>query len=82
MRRYGVTIEEYDALLETQNGVCAICGGPLTRASGKLPHLDHSHNSKKIRGLLCAGCNHGLGYLEKSGWTEKAQAYLTRTAVA
>lgn len=77
-RRYGCTVEQYDILMELQNGVCAICKGPLTRAKGKLPHLDHDHVTGKIRGVLCAGCNHGLGYVEKPGWVELARNYLAK----
>ena len=76
--RYGVSLEEYNVILESQKNLCAICGGPLTRAKGKLPHIDHDHDTGKVRGILCAGCNHGLGYVEKLGWVELARDYLER----
>lgn len=56
-RRYGITAEQYDALLEAQGGVCAICGEP---PKGKALHVDHDHATGGVRGLLCGGyrsCN-------------------------
>lgn len=54
------TQEDYDKLLATQNGVCAICiKPPKTRALA----VDHDHNTGVVRGLLCGKCNTGLGLL-------------------
>jgi hypothetical protein len=57
---YDLTTEEYDSLLEAQEGSCAICTVPfeLTRA-----HVDHDHTTGHVRGLLCGSCNRGLGLL-------------------
>lgn len=66
-RRYGVTPEQYDAMLQSQNGRCAICGttDPKTRTSGCHVKssfcVDHCHKTGKVRGLLCMECNTGLG---------------------
>jgi hypothetical protein len=63
-RKYGITLGEYEALLESQGGVCAICGEPELAANqyGPLPlAVDHCHGSGAVRGLLCSGCNTGLG---------------------
>lgn len=62
LRHYGVTRAQYDALLEEQGGVCAICGGqPATRGESKRPfRVDHCHETGVVRGLLCAPCNVGL----------------------
>ena len=57
MGRYGVTEEEVNQLIKDQNGMCPLCSGPL----GDKPHLDHSHKTGRVRGILCAGCNLGLG---------------------
>ncbi len=64
-REYQLSREEFDAMLAAQNGRCAICGAeagerPGLRASLSL-HVDHSHVSGKVRGLLCYRCNSGLG---------------------
>jgi hypothetical protein len=54
---YGISAEEYDALLEKQKGCCAIC-----RAVPKTTRLavDHDHQTGEVRGLLCKRCNHDL----------------------
>lgn len=62
---FGISTEEYEARLSSQKGVCAICGLPeMTKdKNGAIRPLsiDHDHTSNKIRGLLCAKCNIGLG---------------------
>ena len=59
-KAYGITVEQYDAMLASQNGECAICyGGP--NGKGNRLHVDHCHESGQIRGLLCGECNFGLG---------------------
>ena len=64
--RYGITREDFKAMLINQQGVCAICKQPETqidKRSGNVRQLaiDHCHTTKKVRGLLCTHCNHGLG---------------------
>lgn len=61
-RTYGLTLEQYDEILEQQNGVCAICGG--VNKSGNRLHVDHNHGTEKIRGLLCLKCNILIGNAE------------------
>ena len=68
---YGVTIEWYDAMLEAQGGVCAICGDPETRVhkqAGTVMMLavDHDAKTGAPRGLLCGNCNTGIGGLKHS----------------
>jgi len=58
---YGLTLEEYDQILETQNGVCKICGS--INLDGRRLYIDHDHKTGKIRGLLCHKCNSMLGYV-------------------
>jgi hypothetical protein len=55
MRRYGIGAAEFDELDAQQGGVCAICG----RESPE--HVDHDHETGKVRGILCFNCNGGLG---------------------
>ena len=58
---YGLSVEDYDDLLETQGGVCAICQGVCP--TGRRLAVDHCHVSGVVRGLLCAMCNRSLGLL-------------------
>lgn len=58
-RKYGLTLEEYEARLAAQGGVCALCGGPCS--SGQQLAVDHCHTTNRVRGLLCGSCNLGLG---------------------
>lgn len=59
--QYGMTPERYDAMLEAQGGVCAICGSAEIRGYGKRLAIDHCHDSKRVRGILCGKCNRGIG---------------------
>lgn len=63
---YGMTINDYDALLVAQGSKCAICGCPPEfSVNGRLA-VDHCHDSDKIRGLLCTMCNTALGSFKDS----------------
>lgn len=62
-RRFGMSAEQFDALLAAQGGRCALCqrfepGGRWGRF-----HVDHCHQTGQIRGILCHGCNVALGAL-------------------
>ena len=66
---FGLSLENYNAMLEAQGGVCAICKQPEThKRNGKLKALavDHHHGTGKIRALLCCDCNTGIGKLKDS----------------
>ena len=61
-RLYGITLEQYNELLEKQNGCCAICNRHRSTFKMNLA-VDHCHsgpNAGAIRGLLCNNCNHRL----------------------
>lgn len=60
LSRYVLTEEMYDALVATQDGVCAIC---KTASSDRLV-VDHCHQSNRVRGLLCRTCNAAIGQLK------------------
>lgn len=66
--KYGITLEQYEEMLEKQGGVCAICKQPeVTKIKGqKMWRLavDHCHETNKVRGLLCGKCNRGLGFFQ------------------
>jgi len=59
---FGIALEDYNQMLEEQNGVCAICGKP-ERKKGCSLSVDHNHRTGQVRGLLCGDCNRGLGLL-------------------
>jgi hypothetical protein len=87
LNKYGLSVEDYNKLLEQQGGVCFICGSPpvsstyvgnragtIYTATRTLLHIDHDHDTGKVRGLLCPNCNKGLGWYEKHN--ERAKEYL------
>lgn len=75
-RKYGITLDEYNALLVSQNSCCAICGNHTSQYKRKL-HVDHNHSNGKVRGLLCVRCNYGIGYFsENPELLDKAKLYI------
>lgn len=66
-KNYGLTVEEYEALLDEQGGLCAICQRPeRAQRAGRTMRLpvDHDHTTGRIRGLLCHSCNRAIGLLQ------------------
>lgn len=61
--KYGITLEDYDKMYKSQNYKCAICDTENPNGQGVF-HVDHCHNTGKIRGLLCHSCNTALGHLK------------------
>lgn len=57
-RKFGITLLQYEELLELQNGVCAICQQP--DGMGWSLAVDHDHTTGQVRGLLCGRCNYRL----------------------
>lgn len=57
-RKYGITLDEYNDMLKTQNGKCAICH----EEKNETLCVDHDHKTGKVRGLLCTHCNHVVGF--------------------
>jgi len=68
-RRYGITVEEYEAMYTEQGGVCAVC--QLPPKTYRLS-VDHNHTTGKARALLCQNCNAALGLLYEN--TERSYA--------
>lgn len=82
--KYGITPEEYEALVEKQKGLCAICnesglsrsGGGRAKKSSPL-FVDHDHVTEEVRGLLCHKCNVAIGLmLDDPQRLERAAAYI------
>lgn len=62
--KYGLSLKDYQAMCDAQNGLCAIClRPPRGKTNGKWLYVDHDAKTGKVRGLLCAGCNTGIGQL-------------------
>lgn len=60
-KKFNFTYEDYLNLLEEQGGKCAICPKTENQEYHKNFNIDHDHKTGKVRGLLCNGCNTGLG---------------------
>jgi hypothetical protein len=61
-KQYGISTEQFAELLEFQDGGCAICAKPIENIRRRM-NIDHDHKSDIVRGILCTGCNTGLGHL-------------------
>jgi hypothetical protein len=57
---YGLTTEEFSAMIEEQNNKCKICECEMDS-----PQVDHNHTTNKVRALLCRNCNTSLGLLKE-----------------
>jgi len=89
--RYGITEEDYEELLVKQKYSCKICGQKPDK-SQTLPdksqtepdkplYVDHCHQTKAIRGLLCHKCNIALGHMnDDPEQLERAANYLRNVA--
>ena len=72
-RNYGITADQFDAMVVDQHGCCAICKQlpsqrwhARSRGQYRSLHVDHDHITGRVRGLLCGFCNLTLGHLEKN----------------
>lgn len=78
--RYGII--DFDAMLSKQFGRCAICKNDNPGGKGVF-HADHCHRTMKVRGLLCYGCNNGLGKFDDDCFVmASARLYLEHYQVA
>lgn len=87
---YGITQSDFEKLLAEQENRCAICrttfdGSPRKDGASKKnvePRVDHDHESGLVRGVLCNGCNTGLGkFSEQPERLRAAAEYLERSAL-
>lgn len=75
---YGISLTDYKQMLIDQGRTCKICGSSNAGGSHNIFHVDHSHTTGKVRGLLCTSCNSAIGFLKDSPEIlEKAINYLT-----
>lgn len=64
--RYGITAEQHKAMMDAQDGKCAVCMKPEEKKRGHYLHVDHCHKTGRVRGLLCSACNRAAGFLGDS----------------
>jgi hypothetical protein len=62
LRKFGLTADQYEAMLAAQGGGCAICRWKQT---ARRLAVDHCHTTGKVRGLLCTRCNCAIGNLKE-----------------
>jgi|SRR5579859_843078 len=63
-KRYGITLAQKELLLQEQGNKCAICLCNIESTTKCA--VDHDHTTKRIRGILCIGCNRSMGRLGDS----------------
>lgn len=70
-RKYGISMTERDAMLAEQFGICCIC------LAASAEHVDHDHETGRVRGVLCFSCNAALGqFKDQPGVIRRAAAYV------
>lgn len=62
--KFNLTHEDYEAMLLSQGGMCAICRSTEPGRASSYFHIDHCHDTDKVRALLCNSCNLGLGHFK------------------
>lgn len=83
LKQYNLTLEEYDSMFKSQQGLCAICQNAETQLnpSGEIKRLcvDHCHTTGQVRELLCTKCNKALGgFRDDPSLLLKAMEYLQK----
>lgn len=76
LKKFGITINQYNTMLELQGGGCAICGKSAAD-NGKALAVDHNHSTGLVRGILCSRCNLVLDLFESDpNYAQKVECYL------
>jgi hypothetical protein len=78
LRKYGLTIAQYDSMLERQNNKCAICKTHKDQFKKPL-YVDHRHSDKIVRGLLCMKCNCAISFFQDNPDICDAAAFYLRS---
>ena len=75
-KQYGISLEEYDAMMQAQDGNCAICNRSQQEFKNSFD-VDHDHTTGEVRGLLCPVCNKALGLMrDDTSLLKEAISYL------
>lgn len=76
IRAYGISVEDYNRMLEEQGGGCYLCG---EAPQGRALDIDHDHITGKVRGLLCSSHNRAIGLMKDDPeMMLKAHQYLVK----
>lgn len=85
--RYGLTIDEWEALAASQDNACAICQMQIEEiqphpSGNRTLHVDHCHDTNRVRGLLCSNCNRAIGaFRDDPEIMRRAIAYIEERGV-
>lgn len=80
LKQYGLDIQTFEDLAESQHHLCAICNGPQSDKRQSTLDVDHCHKSNRVRGLLCRRCNLLIGYAKDDPvLLDKAASYLRKS---
>jgi Recombination endonuclease VII len=67
LKNYDISQFEFDALVQKQNNLCALCNKVLIHGGATNLNIDHCHKTNRVRGLLCHCCNMTVGFIESFG---------------
>lgn len=80
LKRYGLTVADYNAILLAQGSACACCSKKANN-DGRRLFVDHCHETGEVRGLLCQPCNTAIGLLgDNLEGVKNALSYLQESA--
>lgn len=77
---YKLTYVDFGAMIDSQNGRCALCGDPFGTCAKLSPAVDHDHVTSVIRGIIHQTCNRGLGAFDDNPAKLELAAVYLRTA--
>jgi hypothetical protein len=78
-KKYGISYDEYEKMVDEQGNVCYICNRPEPQERNEHLAVDHNHKTGKVRGLLCSRCNRVIGLLEEDlQLIEKLKNYIKK----
>lgn len=77
LKRYGITESRKQEMVEAQKGLCAVCDSAFSGSADT--HVDHDHNTRKVRDILCGRCNRALGLVKEDTRTlERLIVYIKK----
>lgn len=78
LKQYGLSIQQFEEMVQAQGGLCKVCRRPPDGRWGTL-QVDHCHTTGRVRGLLCVNCNQAIGLLQDNPeYAREAARYLRK----